>query len=62
MALEEQVVKKLIEKNFHISFAESCTGGMCCGTKETSSTFDAFATFTIVPQHIPPVQDSAKEI
>lgn len=27
MALEEQVVKKLIEKNFHISFAESCTGG-----------------------------------
>ena len=29
MALEEQVVKKLIEKNFHISFAESCTGGMC---------------------------------
>ena len=26
MALEEQVVKKLIEKNFHISFAESCTG------------------------------------
>ena len=24
--------KKLIEKNFHISFAESCTGGMCCGT------------------------------
>ena len=32
MALEEQVVKKLIEKNFHISFAESCTGGMCCGT------------------------------
>ena len=32
MALEEQVVEKLIEKNFHISFAESCTGGMCCGT------------------------------
>ena len=32
MALEEQVVKKLIEKKFHISFAESCTGGMCCGT------------------------------
>ena len=32
MALEEQVVKKLIEKNFHISFAESCPGGMCCGT------------------------------
>lgn len=32
MALEEQVVEKLIEKNLHISFAESCTGGMCCGT------------------------------
>lgn len=32
MTLEEQVVNKLIEKNLHISFAESCTGGMCCGT------------------------------
>lgn len=32
MALEEQVVEKLIEKNLHISFAESCTGGLCCGT------------------------------
>lgn len=32
MALEEQVVEKLIEKKLHISFAESCTGGMCCGT------------------------------
>lgn len=32
MALEEQLVDELIEKNFHISFAESCTGGMCCGT------------------------------
>lgn len=32
MALEEQLVEELIEKNFHISFAESCTGGMCCGT------------------------------
>lgn len=32
MALEEAVVDKLIEKNYHISFAESCTGGMCCGT------------------------------
>ncbi len=31
MALEEQLVDKLIEKNFHISFAESCTGGLCCG-------------------------------
>lgn len=32
MTLEEQVVGKLIEKNYHISFAESCTGGLCCGT------------------------------
>lgn len=31
MALEEQVVDKLIEKGYHISFAESCTGGLCCG-------------------------------
>ncbi len=32
MTPEELLVEKLIEKNFHISFAESCTGGMCCGT------------------------------
>ncbi|MEZ3421535.1 MAG: CinA family protein [Eubacterium sp.] len=32
MALEEDVVNKLLEKNYHISFAESCTGGLCCGT------------------------------
>lgn len=32
MALEEDVVNKLIKKNYHISFAESCTGGLCCGT------------------------------
>lgn len=32
MALEEQLVEKLIEKGYHISFAESCTGGLCCGT------------------------------
>ena len=32
MALEEQVVDLLIEKGYHISFAESCTGGLCCGT------------------------------
>lgn len=32
MTIEEQVVNKLIEKNYHISFAESCTGGLCCGT------------------------------
>lgn len=32
MSIEEQVVNKLIEKKYHISFAESCTGGLCCGT------------------------------
>ena len=32
MSLDEQVVNKLSEKNYHISFAESCTGGLCCGT------------------------------
>ncbi|MBE6719940.1 MAG: CinA family protein [Ruminococcaceae bacterium] len=32
MALEEQLVDLLIEKGYHISFAESCTGGLCCGT------------------------------
>ena len=32
MALEEQVVDLLIEKGYRISFAESCTGGLCCGT------------------------------
>ncbi len=30
MALEEQLVDLLIEKSYHISFAESCTGGLCC--------------------------------
>ncbi len=29
MAEYENVVKKLIKKNYHISFAESCTGGLC---------------------------------
>lgn len=32
MALEEELVDKLLEKNLKISFAESCTGGLCCGT------------------------------
>ena len=32
MALEEDVVEKLIEHGWHIYFAESCTGGLCCGT------------------------------
>ena len=31
MALEEQVVNKLLKLGYHISFAESCTGGLCCG-------------------------------
>ena len=31
-ALEEQVVAKLIEKGYHISFAESCTGGLLAAT------------------------------
>lgn len=31
MALEEKLVDKLIELGYHISFAESCTGGLCCG-------------------------------
>ena len=32
MALEEQVVDRLIEKGYRIAFAESCTGGLCSGT------------------------------
>ena len=32
MPLEELLVDLLIEKGYHISFAESCTGGLCCGT------------------------------
>lgn len=32
MTLEEQVVKKLTDKKYHISFAESCTAGICCAT------------------------------
>ena len=29
MNLEEKVVEKLISLGYHISFAESCTGGLC---------------------------------
>ena len=29
---EETVVSLLIEKNWHIAFAESCTAGLCCAT------------------------------
>ena len=32
MTIEEQVVNKLIDRGFHVSFAESCTGGLCSGT------------------------------
>ena len=32
MTIEEQIVNKLIDRGFRISFAESCTGGLCCGT------------------------------
>lgn len=29
--LTAEAVDKLIKKNWRISFAESCTGGKCCG-------------------------------
>ncbi len=29
MSIEEKVVELLTEKNYHISFAESCTAGLC---------------------------------
>lgn len=32
MDLQRQVVDRLIELGYHISFAESCTGGMCCAS------------------------------
>ena len=31
ITLYENVVSKLIKCGMHISFAESCTGGLCCG-------------------------------
>ncbi len=31
MTIEEQVVNRLIEKDYHIAFAESCTGGLLTG-------------------------------
>lgn len=31
VTVEEQVVGKLIERGYHIAFAESCTGGLVCG-------------------------------
>ncbi len=32
MTLEEQLVEILINKGWHIAFAESCTGGLCSAT------------------------------
>ena len=31
ITLYEKTVEKLINKGLHISFAESCTGGLCSG-------------------------------
>lgn len=43
--LEEQVVSLLQEKGYHISFAESCTGGLCSArlvsVANASAVFDA---------------------
>lgn len=43
--LEEQVVALLQERGFHISFAESCTGGLCAArlvsVASASTVFDA---------------------
>lgn len=48
--LPDEAVKKLVEKNYHISFAESCTGGLCCGAlvnvTDTSKVLDvSFVTY-----------------
>lgn len=32
MSLQKDVVEKLVDLGYHISFAESCTGGLCCAT------------------------------
>ena len=50
MTIEEKVVQKLIERKYHISFAESCTGGMCCAkivnVSNASSVLDmSFVTY-----------------
>ena len=50
MILEKQVVNKLIEKGYKISFAESCTGGLCCsalvGVADASRVLDvSFTTY-----------------
>lgn len=45
MTIEEQVVNKLIEKGYHISCAESCTGGLAAASivsvANASSVLDA---------------------
>ncbi|MBQ9768349.1 MAG: CinA family protein [Lachnospiraceae bacterium] len=45
MIIEEQVVALLQEKGLHISFAESCTGGLCAArlvsVASASAVFDA---------------------
>jgi len=50
LSLEEQLVNKLIEKNWHISCAESCTGGLIASrivnVANASKVFDAsFVTY-----------------
>ena len=50
MTVEEKLVDLLIEKNYHISFAESCTGGLCAATlvnvANASKVFDmSFVTY-----------------
>lgn len=50
LSLEEQLVNKLIEKNWHISCAESCTGGLVASrivnVANASKVFDAgFVTY-----------------
>lgn len=50
MKLEEKVVKRLMEKDYHISFAESCTGGLTAATivsvADASKVFDvSFVTY-----------------
>lgn len=46
----KKVVQKLIDKNYRISFAESCTGGLCCaslvGVADASKVLDvSFTTY-----------------
>lgn len=50
ISLYEKVVNKLINKGMHISFAESCTGGLCSGAlvsvADASKVLDvAFVTY-----------------